>query len=60
MSNSFGASLFKKKIPVTCGDGKLRVAVDGDARQVVPDDLVYCKRKREKRMIRISGFLQNT
>lgn len=33
---------FLKKIPVTCGgDGKLRVAVDGDARQVVPDDLVY-------------------
>lgn len=29
-------------------DGKLRVAVDGDARQVVPDDLVDCKGKERK------------
>lgn len=30
------------------GDWKLCVAVDGDARQVVPDDLVNCKGTEEK------------
>lgn len=36
-------------------EGKLRVAVDGDARQVVPDDLVDCNR-REKRAPSEFGF----
>lgn len=30
------------------GDWKLCVAVDGDAGQVVPDDLVNCKGEEEK------------
>ena len=32
---------------------KLRVAVDGDARQVVPDDLIDCKERREERTVSI-------
>lgn len=35
-------------------DGKLRMAVDGDAWQVVPDDLINCKDKGGKRTVSMS------
>lgn len=37
---------FQSFLSASGSDGKLRVAVHGDARQVVPDDLVHCREKR--------------
>lgn len=41
------------------GDWKLCVAVDGDARQVVPDDLVNCKGTEEKIHSVVTRFLMS-
>lgn len=41
------------------GDWKLCVAVDGDARQVVPDDLVNCKGTEEKIQSVVTRFLMS-
>lgn len=41
------------------GDWKLRVAVDGDARQVVPDDLVNCKGTEEKTQSVVTRLLMS-
>lgn len=36
------------RVATLCRDWKLRVAVDGDAGQVISDDLVDCKKRGER------------
>lgn len=39
------------------GGWKLCVAVDGDARQVISDDLVDCKKRGERQAVSFTHFL---